>query len=215
MPQNKRLAERGNAFFFVLLGIVLFAALAITFTRGMRGNTTARLTSKEVDIAVSEIMTYMQRVERGVDRVRRNNCSENDVSFENDFVTGYEHTPAAPAKCRVFSATGGAAWTAPSITGAHYEFWGSDAVQDIGTTDNELVMVLVLPEDTEQVCALFNKKIGISSVPAGNNDEDGELFTGEFTVPLASLAEAPGKSSACFSIGGGASYKIYTVLLTR
>ena len=79
-----RASERGNVFMFILIGIVLFAALGMTVSRGFQSSTTSNLSKREAELAASEIVNYAQSVERGIQRLRRKGCSENDISFQRD-----------------------------------------------------------------------------------------------------------------------------------
>lgn len=105
--QNKKLKESGNVFIIILAGIALFAALVFTFTSSSKKGT-GNLSKQQAKIAAQEILSYSRLVEQAVDRVRRNGCSENEISFENDTVTGYENTNApTDNSCHIFENEGG------------------------------------------------------------------------------------------------------------
>ena len=71
-PNNSRISERGNVFIFILLGLVLFAALSFTVARGFRSDTTSQMTDRQAELLATEIITYGQQMERTVNRLRRN-----------------------------------------------------------------------------------------------------------------------------------------------
>lgn len=84
MPMNRLSAQKGNAFFIVLLGIALFAGLSFVVSRSMRSETTERLSNREIKLAATEIIEYGSRFERTVSKLRRRGCSENDLNFEGN-----------------------------------------------------------------------------------------------------------------------------------
>ncbi len=76
--------EKGSAFFYIILAIVLFATLAFTVSRGMRGKQTDAMSERKAEIIASDILGYTQKISQNVDRLRRNNCSESELSFSYD-----------------------------------------------------------------------------------------------------------------------------------
>lgn len=105
---HKSDAQNGNAFLFILIGIVLFAALSFTVARGLRTQTASSISEKDASLAAAEILDYAQRIQRAVDRVRRRGCSENEISFENEVVAGYENANAPnDNSCHIFHPNGG------------------------------------------------------------------------------------------------------------
>jgi len=199
--------EDGNVFFYILLGILLFAALAFTISRGMQGQTTKTLTKREAELAATDILNYAQRVERAIDKVRRNNCSENEISLENPIISGYTN-PSAPTdkSCHVFNRSGGGiSFETPAdnlldkqhSSASHYGNWhisSRTCIEGVGTCgadcfsdglDNEglLVFLHYIPKE---VCDVINKKM---DVPTPTNDSAytdsgcanfGVKFTGSF-----------------------------------
>ena len=102
-----RNTQAGNVFVFILAGIFLFGALIFTFTRGASKGTTS-LSKHQARVAAQEILNYAQTLELAVSRVRRNGCSENQISFENDVVAGYINANApVDNSCHIFKDNGG------------------------------------------------------------------------------------------------------------
>jgi len=238
MPLNKhkipsRTNEQGNAFIIVLLAVTLFAALAFTVSRGMQSQTTNALSSRELDLAVSDILTYAQRMERAVDRVRRHNCSETQISFDNPIVAGYTHGAAPPTKCEVFnSAGGGITWKSPPEgvnDGSEWVITAGSRLIGVGDT-NKREIILVLPNVDLNVCNQINSKMNINlaaSPPADTATADvATKFTGTAGTgnPALGFSGAPGTigfdglTTACFEGGGtpaASTYHFYHVLLVR
>ncbi|MEM9470109.1 MAG: hypothetical protein AAF988_08090, partial [Pseudomonadota bacterium] len=104
---NNNQTQSGNVFILILAGIILFAALGFTFTRSVNKGT-GNLSKQQAKIAAQEILNYARLVENAVDRVRRNGCSESEISFENNIESGYENTSAPiDNSCHIFNDNGG------------------------------------------------------------------------------------------------------------
>lgn len=114
-PNNSR-RESGNAFFIVMVGVVLFAALMFTFSRGARQGGD-NLSETQTEMAASELINLAQRYERAVSRLRLKGCSENQISFDDhkDMIHETDGTPynyanansPADFSCHVFRPEGG------------------------------------------------------------------------------------------------------------
>ncbi|MGH1398547.1 MAG: hypothetical protein ACRBCT_04960 [Alphaproteobacteria bacterium] len=227
--------ESGNAFMFILIGIVLFAALAMTVSRGFHSTTTSNLSKREAELAASEIINYVQNIQRAVDRVRRKGCSENEISFENPANTTY--TYGTRDKCKVFSPTGGKinyrapdlnyldqSFSANSIFGL-WRFNGGIPVQNIGTAESELM--IKLNHLNIDVCMKINDYFSIpnsGNVPPIEDNTapiDGGTFIGTFGAPQADIfgdeiTEIAGKSTFCRqNTTNAGNYQLNHVLLAR
>ena len=244
-PNNTRLraAERGNVFIFILLGLVLFAALSYTVSRSFRSDTTNQMTERQAELAASEILSYAQRIERAVNRLRREGCSENGISFEHAGWghTQYEHTPAAPDNCKVFHPAGGdVKWRGfdqlyPNIVDhpnrlifvGHSEIvgFGNDCVGDASCA--ELYMYLRMIH-AQGICEKLNKFSGISlPLPVVTGLFGTPRFNGTFQGGGTSLGtgangtEFVGKISGCYEdisethSDGTPFYDFYYVLIAR
>lgn len=150
-----RPSERGNVFFIIMIGIVMFAALMFTFSRGGRQGTES-LGNREAELAASEILSYAQKVQRGVERIKARNISEEDISFENDVDTVYTNPNCTNNTCLVFHPEGGAVrrqnppaginngepyFFAPNRVGSF-----DNTTKQIGTDERDLVIILPVQE---------------------------------------------------------------------
>lgn len=236
-PDGQNKTESGNVFFYVLLGIILFAALAFTVSRGFQSSTTQTLTNREAELATSDILDMAQKLARAVDTVRRKNCSENDVSFSNTIISGYAHSPVVTDKCKVFNKTGGRmSYTAPaskwldstksgqSLYGQWF-FTGASAVNSLESTGSELLAIL--PYVKKEICLEINDRLTIanasSSPPADvSTSYDTTKFTGSFPGTFEILdsggtSELAGKEAGCFesSSSPASGYHFYYALIAR
>lgn len=224
-PNNIRRGERGNVFVFILLGIVLFAALTLALTRGMRGETTGAMTAQKAVLAAADILDHAQQLGRAVDHLRRRGISENDISFEQASDPAYDAHGQPPAN-QVFHVEGGkAAWKTPPAganDGSGWTFTGATCIPGIGegaascdtdTVSNEELLA-VLSGLNESVCWEINRRLGITGIPADSGGGAAATkYTGNFADGTKIALPGGPFSAACFSQGSG--HHFYAVLIAR
>lgn len=205
-------SQSGNVFFIILIGIVMFAALMFTFSRSARQGTES-LGSREAELAASDIISYGQRVERGVQRILSKGISESDISFANDIVTGYDNLSCTTEGCLVFSPSGGGvAWANPpdNVNAGEPYFFGTNRVgsfdgttKQIGTTERDLVIILpVKPE----VCTVINNVANkFTTWESGGSPNVTTKFQGNYTTGAGTMIargnETEQPSTGCFCEG--------------
>lgn len=157
---NHHASQRGNVFFIILIGIVMFAALMFTFSRGVRQGTES-MSGREAELAASDIVAYGQQIQRAVERILSRSISEEDLSFANAVDTSYTNPDCGDNRCLVFHPEGGAAtWKQPPDGAEGIYFFGpnrvgsaDNATKNIGTSARDLV--IMLPVNT-QLCEAIN-----------------------------------------------------------
>lgn len=221
----KRKGERGNVFLFILLGVVLFAALSYTMARGFRSEGTSKISDRRAELAATEIMDFSQRVSRAVNAMRAKNISENDISLEfaGNFVNANCNDGADPnyPACQVFNPSGGRITEqAPpenANDGTSWHFTGSSCVDSAAACASDSVsneeLLLVLPNLESNVCESINKKLGITGIPASAASYSATAFTGSFSDNTAIVLAGGPFNSACFSNGGNNHF--YAILIER
>ncbi|MCB9990535.1 MAG: hypothetical protein H6867_04025 [Rhodospirillales bacterium] len=222
MMRPARTAESGNAFFMVMVGVVLFAALMYTFSRGARQGG-ENMTEKQAQIAATDIISYAQSAERAVNRVYSKSRSENAISFENGIVGGYTNAncPASNNRCKVFNSDGGGiSWSSADnfASPSPWLFSGENTVAGIGQ-DGNADLLLILPQLSSVVCREINEALDISAMPTdGNGIEDSTKFQGSYNASAQiSGAAVSGVFSACVqdTSPDPDEYFYYQVLLPR
>lgn len=230
MRNPARSGESGNAFFIVMISVVLFVALMYTFSRGMRqgGDT---LTGKQAGLAASDIIDYAQKTERAVSRVYSHDFSENAISFQNDFLSGFENADcgAGQKRCRIFMAEGGGIAYRPlgedwSLSQTDWIFSGTNQVLGIGRdcTNSACSELLMLLEDVPlSLCTAINAQLDLTDgAPPTDAHIDTTLFAGTFSYAAGNDlgdedAALNGVRSGCFQDTGSGDYYFYHVLLER
>jgi hypothetical protein len=220
---GSRPGERGNVIWFLLLAIALLAALTMTLSRG---NDTSQQTgdAERARIEASEIMRYASGLEQTIKQMNLRGVSENAVSFENSFVSGYQNARCADEYCRLFETNGGAqswlepksTWLDPAQSGQPlYGEWyitGRVCVEDVGDggtgcdTDGELneELVLILPWVSENLCRELNTLVGIAGDPPVENGDGwlpaNDTYQGNFADGV--ILNMPDMRTGCFEGSG-------------
>jgi len=225
-PNN---TERGNAFFMILMAVVLFAALAFTFTKGIQQGG-ENISSRKAALAASDIMNYAQKVERAVQFVLSKGNSENAISFENDVVVGYTNPNCVAARrCEIFKPAGaGLTWLNPPTVannGEPYFFGPNQVAPTTEATDpasRDLVMLLPVKA---QICTELNQMTSrVETWDSTATLNSTTQFVGDFTAAAGTgITWTPGEDSrpaGCFCIGvapcdSGDDHYFYYVLHSR
>ncbi len=196
--------QTGSAFFYILLTVVLFAALAFTVSRSMRGSSTSTITDRQAELAASEIMAYSAQIAREVDRLRRKGISESDIDFSSDIFSRHQSTTPAPwdanpnctdDTCRVFSSQGGRVRETTFESAAdehtlgfsttlprhgHPAFYRVSAVGS-GTDAEDLVLEIIHLNNT--VCEVINQKLNLPApatlTPEASNSQGKTATSGD------------------------------------
>lgn len=222
-----RTRESGNAFFIVLLGVVLFAALMFTFSRSARQGG-ENIDGKRAEILATDIVSYAQRIERRVNNLRRRSISENDISFENDFDLNYTNPNCGDDRCKIFKGSGSISWQEPPTggnDGSGWVFTGGNYVDGMGAAGNaaDAELLMILPNVLRSVCAQINDYVGVGGIPKNTGNSDDTAFTGNFSATPELIKEdggtaLEGEASGCFEGAGtppSGTYHFYHVLIRR
>ncbi len=235
---NNRTREAGNVFILILLGVFLFGALMYSFSRSADQGA-GNLSKQQAKIAAQEILNYARLVEGAVDRVRRNGCSESEISFENDVVAGYTN-PNAPTdkSCHIFDDVGGKInYDAPvtqwldSSNGAeasygNFYFVAENEISGLnisGSSKDDLLIQLnwIKQEICEELnYQIFNDKT-ITEDPSSffqgvtTGKAIGSFDNNVGSINLTSYPIHEGKNTACFSSQTGGGFHFYHALLAR
>lgn len=93
---------------YILVAIILFAALSYTVSGMMRGGNSDMIGEERAKILGGEILDYGRVLRQAVQNLRiSNGCSETDLSFENNILLQYTNTTNPPDRCKIFHPSGG------------------------------------------------------------------------------------------------------------
>ena len=243
MRKNSRHAERGNVLFYVLIAVVLLAALSFAVAQSGRGNV-QQLSEDRAGLFASEILEFSNNVANAVAQLKLRGCSEDEISFENAIITGtYTHTPAASDDCKVFHPSGGGInyakpdsdWLNSSFVAqfgyGDYIFSATQVAKtgaggyEVGASTGE-DLVMFLPFLDQTLCEAINTKLEGGTI---NTEDDaafstaaGDVFDGTYdAAPALTLdagTEINNVSYGCFigpTATSAGAYNFYKVLIAR
>lgn len=240
--QNRQ-GERGNVLFYILIAVVLFAALNFVVGGMMRGGSADMIGEEQAKLYAGEILDYARSVRQAVQQIRiSNGCLDTEIRFVDSLTTGYG--TSVRAQCDVFDSQGGdVSYLAPkadwmdasfsALTG-YQEYLFSSLVEGVGIgtttgTSSSLDLFLFLPYIDLSICNAINEKLGTAHTsgnpPVENADAwhssfpkfDGTYSTGANLRTIGD-GQGPFGSSGCREGGGSPpanSYFFYQVLLPR
>lgn len=236
--------QKGNALWYILIAIVLLAALSYAITRSSRFGSASMVLSGQVDTSVAELLSYADTLRDTVARLRLRGCSETGLNFAHaDWADPAKYiNPAAPndGSCDVFASTGGSLlWKTPPTlaqsTGAtEYLITGAQAVKQVGTDNTASAAsteLLLIARVTADMCSGINRRLDISGTPAfaagslaipptSGSMVYGAAGTFGFGTSLGTgtapnAAETNGQRAGCYRQTGDNAYLFYQVLLAR
>jgi hypothetical protein len=234
-------SESGSVIFYILIAIVLFAALSFAVSQSMRGG--SNMDAERLRLSVTEILQYADSLKQAVQKVKIEGSDDAELSFVNTTIAGYTNAACTAAACKIFDASGGGAiydvpdeaWLDLTLAGppARIGQWyfttacvagAGEGVAgcDTDTVENE-ELIAVLPFVQKNLCVAINARLGVPN-PSGNPPVDASdsfqtaaPFTGTFTE-TEEIDLSSGYLSACFQ-GSGAplanAYHYYRVLVAH
>lgn len=175
-------AEGGGILVYIFIGIILFAALAYAFSKGVSSGGT-NVGDKTAKLVATEILRDVQVLRDSVQEALAKGCSETEISFENDTVAGYAFATRDP--CKIFlnparsmkwaslpSAAVDLSIGTPEAAQYHFTMWyfvkSYPGGAPFGTTTNDIAVVTNV---TQPVCEQINL-----------------LVAGERTIPTIAYA---------------------------
>lgn len=226
MISNK---ESGVAIWYILVAVVLFAALSFSFVQSV-SNTQTSLTREQAQIVANEILRYGKSIEQGIQRlITVNGCSENDISFYSDNWSSpaqYDNANSPEASgdydCFIFHPEGaGIEWKGEKDLGKAPIIIDDCNVSGVVTNLPDIVMLI--KNVSLETCLQINKLAG---VPMTSNAPDTQpyacnynsLAQGQFTI-AGTFAGASSERYACLEGSGNQQpanqYFVYSVLYGR
>ena len=231
----KDASQSGSAIIWVLIAVILFAAVT---TAVMRGSTTSTslLTNEQAAVYANQIIAYGNDLSAAVQRIKLRGYGPREIGFGNNLyktqngniLIADDHNPnCAIDACNVFLPSGGG--VQPFITPSAATYLDSSMVLgtrpapghwqlllvsmiDVGTNLADLVMVNVFI--SEQTCLAINNALGIDNPggrPPSLESLSGANYTGQDT-PVLTPWGIPGKSEFCYTLEGGGEHLFYNYI---
>lgn len=233
-------AERGNIFFYIMVAIVLFAALSFAVSQSNRGSMSA-MSEEQARLAATEVLEYASVLSNATAQLRLRGYKDTEISYENPVSAGYANANCTEEQCKIFSTEGGgvsykpppAEWLDSAQSAeAGYGSWifsGENEVDQVGTDGASAAnkeLIAFLPYVKKVLCIEVNKKTGVTN-PLGDPPREADsiaaytaLFTGSYVHGESLTLPDPdkGKNAGCFEGGGNPAietYHVYQVLMAR
>lgn len=238
----KQISQSGSAIIWVLMAVILFAAVGVALSYNSR-TSTGIISGEQARAYAQQIIAYGNELKAATKRISLRGFSDGEISFENTLYVSASNAPTftsshsncASESCKIFSPSGGgltpmripaAAATTETLTqpnqAGEVRFLSLSFV-GAGTSQNDIVMRVIFLD--KNVCMKLNEILGVTA--AGelppNDDVTGwsnDIKTYGGTGVLGDQdTRIIGKSAACAKwVGGGqgeAEYHYYQVLLAR
>lgn len=200
--------QSGSVIVWILVCVAMFAALSFTVANIMRGGGVTKNTEM-MRVQANEIIGYGDTIRRAVQATRINGYSITELSFENDYISGYANPNCGDAGCRIFGSGGGGVkyslgdekWLDNNQRDEPlYREWfipADSCIPNVGTGDSTCggdaaatneELIIFLPYIKEGVCTEINRQLGIVSSTGALPQDSGcawgtspvNRFTGNF-----------------------------------
>lgn len=229
MERERYHPERGNVFFYILIGVILFAALGFAISQSNRGSVAA-LDADKARLLSAGVIEYANTLAAATAQLRLRGFGDTGISFQNAADAAYAYDPCGDNTCMIFHLSGGGVTYQPPASGVNdgtgWYITGSAAVTDIGLTGTA-DLVAFLPDVGEALCIQINNRLGVGATDAAPPTDTGYATGAEFTGTYpggvvigdeAGGTSLKGKTAGCFQSTTdptAGSYHFYRVLVAR
>lgn len=203
-------SERGNVFFFIFLGIVLFALL--TYVVAGTGRVGGSVGSDDKSaLGATGVLDYVRNAQAVIQQMRFDGVTTTQLDFVKPGEAGFT---TAPHDRKMYHPEGGglpvlATWDellasdAASLVPAAGIYFVINTVEDVGTTGNDLIMSFRGVH--AEICKKLNKNIrNDETIPSIGALDPADLFvTGVSPVSAANCAACAGKDMLCIKDDAG------------
>ncbi|MEZ5813925.1 MAG: hypothetical protein R3E13_04285 [Alphaproteobacteria bacterium] len=233
--KRQRTQENGNAFFYILIAVVLLAALSFAVSQNGRGNV-QQISAERARLYAGEIIEQANIMASAVAQTRLRGSALNELCFDHTSwgASNYNHAGCASDLNKIYHPDGaGITWTnAPSEamdTAATpdnlWHFYGDNEIENIGTTCGAAScadLIMLVDELQLTVCQQINGLLGVTdatATPPTDTSYGETRYIGSFgyTATIGDEAAAlSGQTAACFQkTAAPAEYVFYKVLVSR
>jgi type II secretory pathway pseudopilin PulG len=224
-----RHSERGNAFLYILIAVILFAGLMFTISRSRQSESVGTLTEGRAQVAANAILSYATSAQNAISNLDIVGTDANTIDFTLPSDATFNN---APTIHKLFHPDGGSLTYKPlPIDASADDGAGLDAGFYIGRFNNiEWTptaaddVVFVAFEISQDVCAAINLQLtGSDAIPnlVGNTMEnlliDDAVHGGSNSnFEIASCAACNEKPALCVSkIAADTKYGFYSIMIAQ
>lgn len=220
--------QRGNAFFYILIAVILFAALTYTLSRieTEDGQSTSDMDQGRIQIAANSIISYAASAQNALIRLDQMGVSFDTLDFIEPWETNFNDPPTDK---KFFHPDGGGLAYKPlpaDATGTggvdpepRYYVGLFNNIEWTPTSTNDVLFAAY--KITEPVCKAINKQLtGSEAIPTLTATmarvlvKSGDYHSsGNADFDAADCASCDGKPALC--VTDGADFAFYSVLESR
>lgn len=202
-----RECQRGSVFFYILIGIVLFAAVSYAVSRSINlgAGDTSMVQEEKARLEVTQILDFSRNLQGGVQEMKLSGIAASAIDFMLPSDLAFD---TAPVNAKIFHSGGGKityvpVWaTLDDKTEATATSWAfvRNAIDGVGGSGNEIILALIrVPEN---VCQSLNKQLtGSATIPNQVGDMVNMFETGVDAVSAANCASCVSVPSLCVRNG--------------
>lgn len=215
-------SESGNALIYVLIAIVLFAALGFTLSRQNSNTSTKEIDDAKKELFATQIITYATQTKSVIDQMSFTGTDFDEFDFTKPNESGFN---TAPNIHKIYHPQGGGLSLSNLPEGAKDDsITNPDAGYYLGLYNNiewtpsiENDILFTAYGIKKSICAAINQSIsGDSTIPqiSGNLDD---YFTDEGSAEIteSACAECEGYPTLCVSNTAGNEFAFYALMLDR
>lgn len=219
---NNNSGERGNALIYVLVAIVLFAALSFALMRQSDSNEASSLPAERAELYATQMISYAAQAKSAVDQMLFSGAQIDNLDFtlpgEAGFNTqppaniykvyhteggGLNHNTSPPEAMNQVSASPPAGWYMGRFNNVE---WTKGAGQDV---------ILTAYQIDEAICRNINEKIKNDPTIPQLNDEMQKFLLDTASNEDLTSADCPDCEeyfSLCVMNDAGSAYSFYTII---
>ena len=218
----------GNAFVYVLVSVVLLAALSFAISRGNDSDPSNEISTAAAKANATSILAYESQARMAIDQMLQSGASINNIDFTMPSNAGFN---TAPTSNKLFHPDGGGLQYKPLPAGtlgalfsglpSQYYVGRFNNVEWTPTTAQDIIFSAVgLNKNT---CEEINRKIfGTATMPtmaAGDITQALVSYdiTGDINIDLTAskCTNCKDKAATCVKYNAGEKYIFYSVLVAR
>lgn len=237
MKNTQKLScESGNVLFYILIAVILLAALTYAVAQSGRGSV-SQISEEKSKLLASEILEFANIMSNAVAQLRLRGVKDTDLCFDDPQWGGaaYNNPSCTDNTKKIFHLSGGGmTWkNAPAEamdnTATPDNLWhiyGNNEVEEVGTTCGAAAcadLILVTDELKESVCVQINELLGVDNpadVPPTDTSIGTTRFIGSYAYTQTIGDESGGaalvrKTGGCFENTSNGKFTFYKVLVAR
>lgn len=223
---NKRSHERGNAFLYILIAVVLLAALTFTLSRieSQDGGGQGKVDKAQVELDANTILSYAASVQNALIRMDQVGVNAADIDFMQPWETGFNDDPTTE---KFFHPDGGGlnykplppTATGPSASDPQPRFYVGRFINFAWTPTVDPDTVFVAYKITRPVCEELNRRVlGSTAIPVYSSNMARPLVRGDGQyhsatgrdMAAAQCGDCEDKPAAC--ITDNTSFAFYSIM---